>query len=235
MYTPTDSAGSAHTFEQYVAWHLSALTSKFNSKIFTNLIVPYDNKTAEIDCVVLLPDGLLVVECKDYGGVVFCNEDANRDWVVWYNKDTSFKLYSPVQQNATHIRLLCQALSFEPQRCVSLVVFSDRADLRDVPKDTLRTIVCHVSELFNMVIDVDEQAVLSQEQLSQLEGVLMQFSQADDGQRDSHTEYVHAVQDGSVCPVCGHLLKVRYRRTDHHRFYGCTMYPMCTYTRDIQD
>ena len=37
------------------------------------------------------------------------------------------------------------------------------------------------------------------------------------------------------CPLCGRVLRTRYRRSDRQPFVGCTGYPDCTYTCDYDD
>ena len=73
--------------------------------------------------------GLVVVEVKDHGGLIYGNGKQSR-WTSVYNPSAKYQFYNPFMQNETHIRVLKQQLgSTIPM--YSLVVFT-RAKIKDV-------------------------------------------------------------------------------------------------------
>jgi len=47
-------------------------------------------------------------------------------------------------------------------------------------------------------------------------------------------EDVEAENVGRACPVCGCALMYRSRRSDGHEFIGCSGWPDCNYTEDVE-
>lgn len=145
-----DDAPAHVIFERKVADSLRQVVEREGGKVFSNLYIPYGNGMTEIDHVVLLRDRLLVVECKAFHGVIYCNYDMGGNWVQFFVNHCeghSYPFYSPVAQNATHIRALAAVLGVPAFVCKSLVVFADTAQLRKVPKHMGCSVVCNLCEL----------------------------------------------------------------------------------------
>lgn len=246
---------AASLFEQTVADYLRELTAPFGGKVFTNMIVPFgEERTAEVDCVVLLEDGLVVVECKNYGGTIYCNFDEKKNWVQYMGNGKSYPFYSPVAQNATHMRALCYACGLEPSRCVSLIVFSDKAVLKGIPPDTGNTVVMRYDELPTLDVSPREDQLLEPQRYQFVKAMLERFSSASPEVRYAHKKYAQAVKQKAsdtykadrvckdpkpiqsegmlLCPYCRERLIRRHSRTGHE-FLGCSAYPACHYTHDL--
>lgn len=75
------------------------------AQILRNVYIPTsDGKTSEIDLLVVSKKGLLVFECKNYGGNIY--GDAKRPkWIQYHGRKKSY-FYNPLMQNRTHVRHL---------------------------------------------------------------------------------------------------------------------------------
>ena len=109
-------------------------------RLLRNLYIPGRNgrSSTEIDALIATRKGLMVVEIKNWTGIVRGSARMN-DWSVkiWPGAKPE-KRYSPVKQNAAHIRKLSRFLGLPDDRSPhSVIVFtSGKADLRKTPKST---------------------------------------------------------------------------------------------------
>ena len=73
------------------------------NQILRNVYIPTsDGKSSEIDLLVVSKKGLLVFECKNYGGNIY--GDAKRPkWIQYLGRKKSY-FYNPLMQNRTHVR-----------------------------------------------------------------------------------------------------------------------------------
>lgn len=117
---------------------------------YRNLVVPTGPRskleTTEIDVVMLHPTGIYVIESKNYSGWVFGRAD-QCNWTVCLNRNTKERVPNPIRQNEGHIAALMRLLDLPRDAFVSLVVFSERCELKRVPDDTDDVLVLHRDRL----------------------------------------------------------------------------------------
>ncbi len=93
----------------------------------------------QIDHLALTPDGLLVVETKNYGGLIF-GQVHDRTWTQCIGRQRN-KFQNPLRQNYGHIKAVQALVPGVP--VLGLVVFMDRAQFpKGIPEGvtTLRTL-----------------------------------------------------------------------------------------------
>ena len=71
--------------------------------VINDLILVNEEKSSQIDHIVINPHGIFVLETKNYSGEIYGSE-SQREWtqVLAYGKVKN-KLYNPLKQNATHV------------------------------------------------------------------------------------------------------------------------------------
>ena len=71
--------------------------------VLNDVLFDTDNKSCQIDHIVINENGVFVIETKNYSGRVY-GTDQQHEWtqVLKYGKVKN-KFYSPVKQNQTHI------------------------------------------------------------------------------------------------------------------------------------
>lgn len=228
-YTPTVPAPSYTQFEVAVATWWAWKVSQLGGHVFSNVYIKDDDKTTELDLVVLLPDQLIVVECKDYSGIVYCAHDSGPRWTE-ITSNGKYSFYSPVYQNLYHCRMLCKCLFLHPSQVQSLVVFADTATLYELPPETPTSKVVTFSQLKAMSLCIDSKSVFNQDAFNAIQSSLSVWSRSDHVIASVHDSQFDANSIEKSCPLCGHPLRVRQGRT---KFLGCSMYPQCTYTERI--
>lgn len=98
------------------------------STVFTNVYIPYINsgkdRYAEIDAIVVLGNGVFVIELKSHNGKIISGD--TRRWTQIYN-DKRITFYNPLYQNETHVKVISEILKSEGQYKVpiyNVVTFS---------------------------------------------------------------------------------------------------------------
>lgn len=88
---------------------------------------------SQIDIVVATPQGLLVIEVKDYSGWLFGNEK-QKYWtqILNYGKE-KYRFYNPLMQNYGHIKALrAKSEQFACLPIFNIVLFAGNCTLKDV-------------------------------------------------------------------------------------------------------
>lgn len=102
-------------------------------KQLVNVYVPKRNSTemTELDLIYIDRTGVYVIESKNYSGWIFGNE-AQQNWTQTMPNKKKFKFYNPIRQNATHIRALQHFLGLPNEALHSVIVFSERCQLKAI-------------------------------------------------------------------------------------------------------
>lgn len=126
--------------------------------VFHDLYVPTNKgKYSQIDLVVVVPQGIIVIEVKDYAGWIF-GTGTQQKWtqVLAYGQE-KYRFYNPILQNASHINALKQqSLQFSKLPYFSVIVFSNHCELKElsiIPKDTFVTKGNRILDVINHIKD----------------------------------------------------------------------------------
>lgn len=119
---------------------------KGSKKIVANLYLPVnEQETTEIDLVFIHETGIYVIESKNYSGSIYGNEKY-KNWIQILNKNTKNYFFNPIWQNKKHIKYLQEFIGDETE-LYSLIIFSNRCNLRKVEYDKNNTIVLKRNDL----------------------------------------------------------------------------------------
>ena len=115
----------------------------FSYQTYQNIILPKNSQeTTEIDLILLTPNGIVVIENKNFSGYIFGQEDDFK-WCQAFQKKKFF-FYNPIKQNETHIRALSKVLSDHGifnLHMISVICFNNGAELKKVPQSSSSLIV----------------------------------------------------------------------------------------------
>ena len=86
-----------------------------NDCLFTNVAFEYDNRPAELDCVVVNKYGVFIIEVKNYTGKIFGNED-DYEWKKYKLTDAGNvyekNVKNPIKQVKRQVYLLAKYLDY---------------------------------------------------------------------------------------------------------------------------
>ncbi len=197
-------------------------------RFICNPYLPTKYGTTEIDVILISTSGIFVFECKNYSGSIYAKKDA-RQWLYYLGKQ-KHSFYSPVLQNKGHIRALMEMLDLPEEMFLSLIAFAGENTLK-VEYDRTRTLVAHTADILYAVknrIKKGEQ-LLTEEQVVEIYEKLLPYCKVDETVKEEHVQQVKEQQ--LICPRCGGKLVERKGKTG--AFYGCSNYPKCRYTRNL--
>lgn len=234
---------------------------KYNKDIYgktlRNVYVPKsDIETSEIDVVYVTARGIFVVESKNYSGWIFGSEK-DQYWTASLpagkGKSIKNKFYNPLKQNDSHIKYLRgylkQLYPGKDFKIFSLIVFSERCKLKSIPQSSSHIIIQR-NNLYKTIKDIvkREELSLTNEQVDEIYGKLEGLTKVDKETKQAHIDNIKENYISSkvltnksedlVCPLCGNKLVMRTaKRGDRagKRFYGCSGYPKCGYTKNIDE
>ena len=221
----------------------------YNSISICDVYLPWPGgRTAQIDQIIIADSGIFVLEVKNYKGWIF-GDERNQYWTQVLTtgirgESIKNKLYNPIKQNATHISCIRRIIRNHTVPIHSVIVFSDESEFKDVTYFSSDVYVVYQSRLKSTLRDIDAQykGILLDEDIQHIsEKLAMAASRAD---KDNHVQKLHASQGDrkerearGVCPRCGADLVERTAKNGHNRgakFLGCSRYPECHYTRNIE-
>lgn len=143
-----------NTGEYLCAYAIEGSGLAGQGRLYRNLIVPTGPRsrleTTEIDVVLLHPSGIYVIESKNYSGWIFGKAD-QRNWTVCLNRNTKERVPNPIRQNNGHISALMRVLDLPSEAFVSLIVFSERCELKRIPDDTDSMLIIHRNRIVKMI------------------------------------------------------------------------------------
>ena len=217
------------------------------AKLIFNCYIPKQNgQTTEIDMIMIHRSGIYVIESKNYSGWIFGNERDEKWTQSLLGKGHTAKkehFFNPVLQNKIHIRHLCRLLNGYEQKIYSIIVFSDRCELKSITLNSSQIKVLRKYELKSSISEYMMKDLLSEEEIIKVYDLLLPYTQLSEELKQEHTKNVEnsievrEAKKGKICPRGGAALVLRtVKKGDRagNKFFGCSEYPKCRYTENIQ-
>lgn len=195
--------------------------------VFNDLLFKTSERhSCQIDHVVINKHGIFVIETKNYSGCIYGEENA-REWTQILGNVTN-KFYNPVMQNSTHIYQLSKRLGVK-NVFKNIVVFMPKADISCVKSDC----VFYATDLPEILAS-SSPAVLSRAQIERCNKVLEYTKAHQSADKQEHIQNIRRMQEALKCGVCPRCNgKLVLRNGKNGKFYGCSNYPKCTFTKNI--
>lgn len=203
-------------------------TQKANGKmaVFNNYKIEENNRSHQIDHIVVNEHGVFVLETKNYKGII-AGDRNSREWtqtLAYGEIKNSF--YNPIKQNETHVYALKAVLP--PRTPIhSYVIFIDN-DLRYIFEPEVITL-----GQLKQVLNQGNEFLTDDEIIKITEILQKNRSEISD---EEHVKNIKETQwkiAHNICPRCGGELILRHGQYGY--FYGCENYPKCKFKKKIDD
>lgn len=184
-----------------------------------------DEKTSQIDHILINKKGIFVIETKNYSGRIYGQEN-QLEWtqVLNYGKVKN-KLYNPVKQNKTHIYHISNIIG-EKLPIHSVIVFV-QGNVQYISANGIYTL----QGLKKLVKNGAN--TLSSEQMASIYGKICEANDRSINKFE-HIRNIDTLKlnvTNNICPRCGKNLIVRHEKNGD--FMGCEEYPNCKFTKKI--
>lgn len=239
-----------HTGEYYIYKSLQSLEG-YKKYLFNCYIPKTNGETTEIDVILLHESGIYVFESKNYSGWIFGSED-QKYWTQTLPAGKGFskknKFFNPIIQNNIHLKWLSNFLGQNNIPMYSYIVFSDRCKLKNIQCNNTNYYVINryaVLPTIKYNISISNNTISKQE-IDYLYNKLIPLTQVNELQKYMHIENINnkysSFQDNNSntyinhCPRCGNKLILRTATKGTkagQNFWGCSNYPKCKYTKNI--
>lgn len=128
-------------------------------QIIHDVIIPAEeNKTTQIDNILITTKGIFVIENKNINGIV--RNDQNGNWYTILNKEHYRIEFNPIEQNKYHIKNLQKYLEKDDDLFYSLVVLGYNAknqlNIENIENAEVIKIDELVETIINKLININE-------------------------------------------------------------------------------
>jgi hypothetical protein len=212
---------------------LLANLDKKKYRTINDLIIRAGGESTQIDHIVVSNFGIFVIETKNYNGWITGYESGNYWKQKLYKENHNFQ--NPIKQNEYHIKLLKSALKlFSEVPYYPIVSFASEADIRVETNED----VVHEEFLLKTIRSYNAE-VISDDLKNDIFDSLKTIKMANKNYAKEHIKNIKNKKDkikseikNNICPKCGSPLKKRNGK--YGSFLGCSNYPRCRFTIDIE-
>ena len=217
--------------------------------IMDDIMLKTDRGTTQIDHIVVSKYGVFAIETKNYRGEIYGNDNSEqwkqiiltdvnyvKKWWKTYIYVTKNYLYNPVKQAIGHTYAIKKVLKEWPNlKIIPIVVFVGNADLSNVKSQH------HVVYGENLISTIQSYNTiyLNDSDTERIYNLLLQLNVRDSVSVYEHVHNIIAAKEEKetkimqgICPKCGGNLVLRNGK--YGRFYGCSNYPKCKFTLNVE-
>lgn len=182
-------------FGEYLTYKELKSYEEFGDKFLFNLYIPTtDNKTTELDLIMITKKGIIVFESKNYSGWIF-GDEKSKMWMQTLpngrGKSYKSQFFNPILQNNGHISNLKKLLD-DDIPIFSIITFSERCTLKKTPENTNNIKIINrdnVSYAVRNIYDTNPD-IIKQEKIIELYNKLYQYTQTSEEVKQEHIQNI---------------------------------------------
>ncbi len=204
--------------------------------LFKNVTLRTEDGTTQIDHVIVSRFGVFVIETKNMKGWIFGSVQ-QKTWTQKIYRHTT-KFQNPLHQNYKHTKALQDALTLDPEKVFSVVVFvGDSTFKTAMPDNVVYTggYIRFIKSKMQIVLSESEvQEICSNIQSGRLKPSIRTHL--------DHVRHVKTIVEKKSnfhdisCPKCGMPMVLRTARNGNSQgkqFFGCSAYPKCRTVKQL--
>lgn len=187
FYTTGDAGRNG---EYLLSRTIQHLTNNGGKLLYNCYLNKTDNRTTEVDVILIHSCGIFVFESKNYSGWIFGDENS-KTWTQTLpngNRARKEHFYNPIMQNETHINALKNIVGYHIP-IYSVIVFSDRCTLKKV---NVRNSNAYVTQRRNLIRTINNITInktsrmLTQDEIELAFNKLYPYSQVSEEAKRKH-------------------------------------------------
>ncbi|WP_244835420.1 nuclease-related domain-containing protein [Clostridium sp. BJN0001] len=164
-----------------------------NFYILKDILLNHNEKTSQIDHIIISKKGIFVIETKNYSGKIIANKD-KKYWTQFVKGEKHF-FFNPILQNEGHIRMLKNILKYKYGRNIniySVVVFTNRSKVENI--DFLDSVI-YINQLIKFIKNkkCSRKDMISKDDMNYLKDLILENNIKDKKIRNKHIKYVKEI------------------------------------------
>ena len=196
---------------------------------YHDLILPSKNGTTQIDHLIISVYGIFIVETKNKKGWIFGSENQSKWTQSIYGNKYSFQ--NPLRQTFRQKKILVEYLNLEETKIHSVVYFVGGCKFKTpMPANVRKWGLARYIKKFR-------KEILSHEEVTQIvSSIQRHISESTLSSKDHRRSLRNRHSSKTICPKCGSNLIERMARKGPNAgtsFLGCSNYPQCRYSTNI--
>lgn len=187
----TDVVNDLGMYGEYLIYdYLKDYQNTGGKFLFNSYLPKGENKTTEIDVILIHPHGIFVFESKNYSGWIFGN-DISDYWTqtlpIKRGKSHKERFYNPIKQNNLHIDCLRKIIGNHIP-IISVIVFSERCTLKDIDVKTPNVYIINRNNLSMVVsgIMINNHEQLDIDEVNEIYQKLYPYTQVSEEVKKKH-------------------------------------------------
>ena len=197
---------------------------------FHDVIIPSSHGTTQIDHILVSPFGIFVVETKNYKGWIYGSESQSTWTQVIYKSKHKFQ--NPLRQTHRHKKVLSKYLGVGESSILPVISFVGDVKLKtELPSNILTSRVSSYIKRFN-------EEIFSQDEVERIVGLLSNVKSEYNISKKEHIQSLeNRYASDTICPKCSSKLVLRQVKQGSRQgsqFLGCSSFPRCRYTKELQ-
>lgn len=171
--------------ERYIAKLLQELPEGY--RVLNDLLLKYEGYTVQIDHIIISEYGVIVIETKNFRGMIYGSGE-NKRWTQ-VNISNKRRFYSPTIQNNRHRFIISRICKLPIEKVIPITVFVGKCELH--LEDVGRTILS--KDLLPYIYGITEK-ILSQSDVERIYKRLESKNITSESARRHHVAYVQRVK-----------------------------------------
>ena len=196
--------------------------------LLSNVTLPTEGGTTQIDHIVVSKYGVFVIETKNMKGWIF-GSPKKKLWTQKIYKHSS-QFQNPIHQNYKHLKTLEDCLKINSDGIFSVIVFIGSAIFKtDMPKNVTHARGCI------QYIQSKKNHLYTQEQIFEIIKIIqsgrLQPSLKTNREHVAHVKQIVELNKlDKICPKCRSKMVIRISKKGVNaggKFWGCSAFPKC--------
>ena len=199
-------------------------------RILKDIMIKIDDRTCQIDHIVVSHYGIFVIETKNYSGLITGSSKSEK-WCMHLGKN-KYYFHNPLYQNYGHIKALESLLNINDNKFISIISISNRAKIKVNEKN-----VINLDYLLDTIKTYNENILDAN--IDEIANIIKSNNITNKEERKKHVANIKITiadktikEENMICPKCGSKLIIRDGKNG--KFIGCTNYPKCRFTKNIE-
>lgn len=204
--------------------------------LIENITLPtWNNRTTQIDHIVVSKYGVFVIETKTLNGWIFGSENSSKWTKVYFH--SKYYFMNPLHQNYKHLMTLHEQIGIPKSKLHSIVVFvGDTQFKTSMPANVIKDnqLIEYIARFSDHILSDGEVKRINFE----IGAKRLEQSKVTDREHIENLHWEKKIKEKQFywnasdqrvpyCPRCGNKMILKTDQYSNNKFWGCSNFPKC--------